>query len=314
MAKVFVDDVQVTNLTVNGAYWFPAPPHARGFADVKIETNDGATHTVPDAIYYYDPSAAPDFSVFERILFPVLVNTAGGHGSQWVSEAAIANPAHWSIETYNEVVPFECIDYPCGQRLAGASYIAFTGDGYPHGVALIAPRAESDNLAFSLRVRDTSRTAEEYGTQVPVVRERDMFVNSDLTLLDVPIDPRYRTKVRMYAFDSGEHQAEVTVHRQSAPNVVSERYHVPVRRDCAPAECAGAPWYAELDLPAGEADGRVNVYITMGHQGSPSWHLHRSRTTRRSRSRSRRRMEREGGREVRNRSGNAPFCVDARGG
>jgi hypothetical protein len=271
VAKVFVDDVQVTDLTINGAYWLPAPPHARGFADVKIETRDGTTYTVPDAIYYYDPSAAPDFSVFERILFPVLFNTEGAHGSQWVSEAAIANAAHWSIKAYNDVLPHPCVDCGIGQLFAPVSYVAIPGAGYPHGVALIVPRAETDHLAFSLRVRDTSRAAEGYGTQVPVVREADMFRNTALTLLDIPVDARYRTKIRMYTFDSGEHEAEVTVHGQSAPGVVSARHHVPVRRQCAPGKCAGVPWYAELDLPAGGTDGRVNVYVTIGHQGSPAW-------------------------------------------
>src|SRR5688572_21556372 len=113
VAKVFVDDVQVTDLTVNGAYWFPAPAHARGFADVRIETTLGTTHTVPNAIYYYDHVAPLDTSVFERILFPVLFHSSGAHGSEWVSEAAIANTKHWFIETFNDVVPFECIDYPC---------------------------------------------------------------------------------------------------------------------------------------------------------------------------------------------------------
>jgi hypothetical protein len=198
----------------------------------------------------------------------VLINTPGAHGSQWVSEAAIANPAHWDIETYNDIVPFECIDYPCGERLPGGSYVAFTGDGYPNGIALIAPRAEAGNLAFSLRVRDTSRAAEGYGTQVPVVRERDMFRNTELTLLDLPVDSRYRTKVRMYAFDAGEHDAEVTVDDGVRSPAT---YFVPVRRNCSGRECHGIPWYAEVDLATTATDQRVNVYIRFGDPEAPAW-------------------------------------------
>jgi hypothetical protein len=267
VAKVFVDGVQVTDIHVNGAYSVPAPAHARGFADVTIETTEGATYTVPDAIYYYDPAAPPDSSVFERILFPILVNTAGAHGSQWVSEAAIANKAHWPIKAWNDVLPLECVDCPLGQLFDPESYVAVTGDGYPRGVALLVPRAESDNLAFSLRVRDTSRAAEGFGTQVPVVREQDMFRGVELTLLDIPVDPGYRTKLRIYAFDSGEHDAQVTLDRGGA----TEDFFVPVRRTCSGVACNAIPWYAELDLPVGAAGERVNAYVSIGGQSTPAW-------------------------------------------
>jgi len=199
----------------------------------------------------------------------VLFQGAGAHGSQWMSEAAIANPQPWAVETVNHVFPFVCILYPCGERLDPDSFISFSGYGYPHGIALIAPRTEADGLSFSLRVRDTARSAEGYGTRVPVVREGQMFRNTDLTLLDIPIDPRYRTKLRMYAFDSGEHDAYVTIDRAgSAP---SESFFVPVRRTCDFNLCDAIPWYAELDLPAGDVDGRVNVYVTIGDVDSPAW-------------------------------------------
>lgn len=268
LVRVYVDDVLVAPLTDDGvAYSFPAPPHARGLADVTIETRFGVKHTLRGALYYYDLSAPPDPSVFERILFPILVETAGAHDSRWVSEAAIANPRPWSIDTYNEVFPYVCLGYPCGERLAPDSSVAFTGFGRPQGIALIAPRAEADGLVFSLRVRDTSRTAEGFGTRVPVVRERDMFRGTGLTLLDIPIDPRYRTKLRMYAFDTGEHEALVTLDRPGN----SQTFRVPVRRTCTDMECEAFPWYAELDLPAGAVNEVANVYVSIGGPESPAW-------------------------------------------
>ena len=270
VAKIFIDGIAVPGLTSepDGSFTFAAPPHARGLADVTVETSAGAIHTLPGALYYFDRALPLDTSVFERVLFPVLFHSAGAHASEWVSEAAIANRRPWFIETWNEVMPFECIDYPCGERFSPDSYVAFNGSGYPRGVALLVPRPEAENLAFSLRVRDTSRAEEGYGTQVPVVREQDMFRGTDLTLLDVPIDPRYRTKLRIYLLDSGEHDAWVTVDRASAP---SESFFVPVRRDCSGRSCDAIPWYAELDLPVGETDERVNVYVAVGAHESPAW-------------------------------------------
>jgi len=235
---------------------------------VSMSFAGGETRTIVDGLYFYDRGAPPELSVFERVLFPVLFSSRGGHGSEWLSEAAIANPRPWYVETVNEVMPFVCITYPCGERMAPSSTVAFDGMGYPQGIALIVPRAEADDLTFSLRVRDTARHAEGYGTQIPVVRESDMFRNAELTLLDLPVDPRYRTKIRMYVFDSGDHDAYVTV--RQAHGVIDTRF-VPVRRDCTSGDCAGAPWYGELDLAAGNTGDRVDVYITIGGTDTPAW-------------------------------------------
>lgn len=268
LVRAWVDGFLVTPLTYDGvAYSFPAPPHASGLAGVTVETRFGVKHTLPGALYYYDLAAPPDPSVFERVLFPVLVETAGAHDSRWVSEAAVANPRPWFVETYNHVFPFVCLAHPCGERLSPDSSIAFSGFGRPQGIALIVPRAEAGDLAFSLRVRDTSRTAEGFGTRVPVVRERDMFRGTDLTLLDIPIDPRYRTKLRMYAFDTGEHEALVTLDRSGD----SQTFRVPVRRTCTGGECEAFPWYAELDLPTGAVNEIANVYVSIGGAESPAW-------------------------------------------
>jgi hypothetical protein len=101
-----------------------------------------------------------------------------------------------------------------------------------------------------------------------------MFRNTDLTLLDVPIDPRYRTKVRMYVFDSGEHDASITVFRPNESSLTErwKTYTAPVMRACgSPEDCASAPWYAELDLSPGRADERANVYVRIGGWETPAW-------------------------------------------
>lgn len=256
--------------TADGAIWFTAPPHAPGLVDV-IVTTPLTTFTLPGALYFFDLTAPPNLSVFERILFPVLFGTTGALGSEWISEAAISNPKPWTIENYNRVDPLQCIDYPCTERLHPGFFLSFRGQGYPRGVALLSPRAEAENLAFSLRVRDTAKQAEGFGTEVPVVREADMFTNSELTLLDVPVDPSYRTKLRMYAFDTGPHDAIVSLLRPAGSPRLVQSLVVPVTRSCVEPACAWTPWYAEVDLPAGNAGERVNVYVSIGGTDTPSW-------------------------------------------
>jgi hypothetical protein len=191
-----------------------------------------------------------------------------------VSEAAIANSAPWYIDSFNYVEPFVCLGFPCLERKSPGQFISFNGDYYPRGVAMLTPRAEASNFAFTLRVRDKAFESEGFGTNIPVVREQDMFTNTDLTLLDVPIDPRYRTKLRMYVFDSVEHDAFITVLRPNAGSASARRspYTARVTRDCSvPVHCASLPWYAELDLPAGNVDERVNVYVRIGGRETPAW-------------------------------------------
>lgn len=255
----------------NGVYTFDAPQHAPGLVDVTIETAGGATHTLPKAIYYYSYDRVDD-SVFERVLFPVLFRGAGAQGSQWVTEVAIDNPTPWTIKAFNDISPLPpCPDCGIGQLFDPNDYRTLDGGAYPHGRALLLPRGEADDLGFSLRVRDTSRAAQGYGTQVPVVREKDMFRNTDLTLLNVPVDMEHRTKLRIYAFDTGDHDAQVTVHRTSAPNVVAAEYAVPMRRSCERPPCEAAPWYGELDLPYDASDPFANVYVTVGYGEVPAW-------------------------------------------
>ncbi len=249
----------------NGDVVFDAPPHAPGVVDVTIRRpGGGADVTVRAALYYFDRGAPPDMSVFERVLFPVLFDAPGANGSLWRSEAAILNPRPWFVETYNDIQPIVCIAPPCGERVAPGQFLRWSGGSYPQGVALLVPRGEADELAFSLRVRDLSRAAEGFGTEVPVVREADMFRNAGMTLLDVPLDSRYRVKIRAYVFDPLHVQTGgavgVLIVRSDGTRT---RLRADLRRrNCAAGSCAATPLYGELDLPAGREGARADIYLS----------------------------------------------------
>ncbi len=238
----------------DGAAWFTAPPLSRGLVDIDIVRNDTIQKTV-GALYYFDE---PDPSIFERILFPVLDDTAGAGGSHWISEAVLANPNRWWVENYNSILPIVCITYPCGERLGPQSYARFLGDGYPHGVILHAPRNESDALSFSLRARDTSRASQGFGTGIPVVRERDMARDHALALLDVPRDPRYRVKIRMYAIEPFFLPQSPTGQLTIIDPATGARTEQTIAYSPATAVL---PAFAELDLPAGAENQRSAIYL-----------------------------------------------------
>jgi hypothetical protein len=60
------------------------------------------------------------------------------------------------------------------------------------------PRERLEDLSLTLRVYDTSRSAENRGTEIPIVRTSD-FRRKPFALLGVPRDPRYRNTLRVYA-------------------------------------------------------------------------------------------------------------------
>jgi hypothetical protein len=258
-----------------GALWITAPPHANGLVDVVVAVGDALMLT-EKALYYYAVGEPPDPSIFERVLFPVLFDSRGANGSDWRSEAVISNPGPSYVETWNAVDSIACIDYPCGERFAPGVDHKIANGKYPHGVLLWVPRADASQLSFALRVRDVSRESEGFGTEIPVVRESEMFPRgSTMSLLDVPLDPAYRVKLRIYA-----HQRSVANLLPGAfvtilNPITRERSFTGVRLlpDCFFAPCTeDEPPYGEIDLPPGKDGDRVNLYVFVdGSAAGPAW-------------------------------------------
>lgn len=251
-----VDGVPATNVVrgSDGAIWFTPPQHDPGLANVTLRSGN-VVASLDAALYYFEQ---PDRSVFERILFPVLFSTNGAAGSRWVSEGTLSNPREWFVENANTVGPLgPCIAYPCGERIEPGEITKF-GHGFPRGALLYVPRPEAPMLSFGLRIRDVSRQAEGLGTQVPVVRERDFTHGGGITLLDVPLDPHYRVKLRIYAIEPVLGLTGQMTLRNIATRAVTVR-HFELQEPLDRRQ----PHYAEIDLPTGAANERVNVFLTM---------------------------------------------------
>ena len=264
---VLAPDVHViSNQEIN----FIPPGLGKGMYYVSV-TSPGISLTSSGALYYFDPAQPPDMSVFEPLLFPALFETSGANGSFWISEAIVSNRSPWRIENYNEISELVCVTLPCGEQLPGGHYEKIRGKSYPHGVNLLIPRAESSSLAFGLRVRDTSRVAESLGTEVPIVRESELQWNT-LTLLDVPVDPRYRSALRVYAVDPGPAQTfSVYVSFINREKHQSSSTFVQMTRSCS-VTCAITPAYGQLDLPAGAAGESIDIQI-LPPGNAPIWAL-----------------------------------------
>jgi len=156
-------------------------------------------------------SAAPDPAAYESMLIPLIFEGRGAFGSQWITDISLLNTGEDRITPYS--APFTtifCIAAPCVQSIgSGETITRRSFNPYPNGFVLRVPRQEAAALRFNLAIRDISRESENRGTQIPVVRERDLFASS-FTLLDLPNDDRYRTTLRLYATDI-DHRRKVTL-------------------------------------------------------------------------------------------------------
>lgn len=141
--------------------------------------------------------SAQEPALSERILFPILSRPfAGNLGSLWQTEVSML------IDTDEDVTLFPLVDCvlceeSLPRRQGFTPPLFFQQPGHHPGSILHVDHSTSHDLHFSLRVRDASRTDEGAGTEIPVVREDDLFTER-LHLLSVPLEPGFRQTLRIY--------------------------------------------------------------------------------------------------------------------
>ena len=203
-AKVFFGDKPAKSVTVDGiAIIAVAPAGSRvGPVDVKIVV--GAQEWVrPSAFTYISPQQ------YETILLPSFTDREipGAFGSRWRVEHGVYNGNDLDLESPIDFMntQINCIS-PCpGFPAIPGLRVTPIPTQQPYGRSpnwLIHVRKPLDAaLRFSLRVRDLSREDESWGTELPVVHERE-FVQR-VQLFDVPLQPRFRQNLRIYALPQG---------------------------------------------------------------------------------------------------------------
>lgn len=150
-------------------------------------------------------ASAQDEPVFKRFLVPIHIgSTPGAHGSVWKSETWI----HYSGLETTEMMPRPfCFAGLCplgGDLKPGLPAVPFHHfssfyDPFPEHAFLVHIETQhAAHVAFASRVRDISRMSDSAGTEVPVVREEDMRA-SPLYLLNIPVDAKFRSMLRLYA-------------------------------------------------------------------------------------------------------------------
>ena len=161
--------------------------------------------------------------LYERVLLPVVAPAPipGAFGSSWVTGLWMRNGAAVPVRVlgyaYNCALP-ECTPEGTPPLNPGATIRPVTGG--LQGRLFLVERQFADQIAFGLRFRDLSRQSQTWGTEIPVVREKE-FRSDRVSLLDVPVTPGFRRMLRVYGLDGlnlGDARVRVRAYRLD-PNI-----------------------------------------------------------------------------------------------
>jgi hypothetical protein len=182
-----------------------APPHPGATVNVGVDSFGGGG-VLQNAFTY---TVDVDDDHFETILLPILTPPVKGAFDSEFHTTLLASSARTSYRTVHLYgLRAECLPPPrqCNApdpltplRLpyAEAVPLRVVMSGTP-GRFIYVPEGELHRLSLNLRVQDVTRAALNFGTEMPIVRERD-FQTNRIVLLGVPADPRFRNTLRIYS-------------------------------------------------------------------------------------------------------------------
>jgi hypothetical protein len=166
-------------------------------------------------------AAADDF---ERLLLPLVVaDLPGAYGTIWHTDLVVRNEGDVPLEIFSSECIFRCVTTTCSVPIcpgfvATPPHAPLEEDLVQHEIGVIGnpgsllhiPRGAGRNVVVSLRLFERSRMSNEFGVEIPVIREVDLFTNV-LWLPDVPMPSGARTHVRVYGVESPSGEARVRV-------------------------------------------------------------------------------------------------------
>jgi hypothetical protein len=168
-------------------------------AELRIVMPGVGEATMPRAVRFVDSTAGAENYVLYLVPFTTEI-IPGANGSRWTGELTFFNAGVFDSEIGGSFSDPERLSPP------GPLYIDLhpgqtrKPDLFTSGVAVGAfvqvPRPLDEATMISLRVRDLSRNAASWGTDIPIVGEEDTA--TQVTLIDIPTDPQYRAMLRIY--------------------------------------------------------------------------------------------------------------------
>jgi hypothetical protein len=268
--KVFFGNTQASGVRdLHDGRIIAVVPPGSGIVDVRV-VMPPATVTQKDGFTY------GFFEDFERVLFPVNFTGGGANGSEWRTDIRLRNDGPIAVETEpgfyvdasTPTLPIPLPTFPAG---GSARFPMVTRDG---GAFMHVPLGQEKQFSYAARIVDLSRTTTDLGAEMPVVRAGD--TTHTIRLLDVPVESRYRGRLRIYNFDMEKRtHAHVTITDPDHDDAVLAFRSLmvsggPALEPCDFGPCLwAAPAFAVLDLDQlSQVQGhqRVDVTIEATHE------------------------------------------------
>lgn len=129
---------------------------------------------------------------YNVVLVPVFFFGPGAHGSQWETSVSVLGKSGGSL-----ALPLFGLCTGL-DNLTGEVQSVCEGFSSPAGLLMYVPKSvDFAEFYVSARARDLTRQASSAGVEIPIVREA-AFRTSELFILDVPSDARFRANLRVY--------------------------------------------------------------------------------------------------------------------
>ncbi|HYH06445.1 MAG TPA: IPT/TIG domain-containing protein [Thermoanaerobaculia bacterium] len=194
-AQVLFGTKAAESVTVDGNRLTAITP-SNGIGPVNVTLRAGSEERVHfSGFTYLSPNE------YDSVLLPSFTGReiGGAFGSRWVIEHGIFNGNDVPLEPNLDFF-HTASTAPLPTRAVSPIPTEEPYTRAPNWMVHVR-RPVSDNVRYSLRVRDLSRAESTWGTELPVVRERDF--TSRVQLFDVPLQERFRQTLRIYALPEG---------------------------------------------------------------------------------------------------------------
>lgn len=169
------------------------------------------------ALFAEAQTTPPNPVDYEQLLVPLTPRgVEGANGSRWTYSFAVLNAGDTPLHGYfypiaADVPPPDifpawtgCVFPSCEESLVlnpGAVHFQALGEVDAHGqfgLLLSVRKGSAQSFRYELRIKDDSRSSKSAGVAIPVVPLTD-FTTQTIHLLNVPVDPRFRHTLRVYA-------------------------------------------------------------------------------------------------------------------
>jgi hypothetical protein len=174
-----------------------APPHAVGSVDVTVSITGFANPVVR----YLSRSV----DELDRILLPVAASGPGPNAARFETEILITNAGDEAVPVSGDATDYGSLQSPPPiprvQPHTTGTFTDFLFDASTHtGAFIYVPSRMARDVITKVRVHDTSRDPSSFGVEIPVVS--DLEFAATVRLAGIPTDARFRSTLRVYAYDA----------------------------------------------------------------------------------------------------------------